>query len=205
MNKKRIALALLASLGVSGAAEAALINNGNGLIYDTTLNATWLSNANYAGWLGFNDATAFASSLDYHGITGWSLPASDASCINTWNCTGSQMGELFYNELGGVAGSSIYTTHNANYGLFQNIQSRGYASSTGVSGSPGNGYFFYFDSFGSYSGVQEINYRYYYGQTNPIMFIHSGNVSAVPEPGEWALMVAGLGLTGFMVGRKKSA
>ncbi len=31
------------------------------------------------------------------------------------------------------------------------------------------------------------------------------SVSSVPEPGEWALMLSGLGLMGFMVRRKKSA
>jgi hypothetical protein len=205
-NKRRIALALLAILGMNGAAEAALVNNGGGLIYDTTLNATWLSNANYAGWLGFNDATSFASTLNFNGITGWSLPTSD-TCTNM-NCSNSQMGELFYNELGGVAGSSIYTTHNANYGLFQNIQSRGYASSTTANGDPSYGYMFYFDS-GTVSGIQEVNYRYSYGQTNPIMFIHSGdvggNISAVPEPEEYGMMLAGLGLIGFMVHRRKKS
>jgi hypothetical protein len=33
------------------------------------------------------------------------------------------MGNLFYNLLGGTAASSITTSHNANYNLFQNVQS----------------------------------------------------------------------------------
>ncbi len=33
----------------------------------------------------------------------------------------------------------------------------------------------------------------------------TSNISAVPEPGEWALMLSGIGLMGFMVSRKKSA
>ncbi len=32
------------------------------------------------------------------------------------------MGDLFYNQLGGVQGSSITLTHNANYNLFPPMQ-----------------------------------------------------------------------------------
>jgi hypothetical protein len=38
------------------------------------------------------------------------------------------MGHLFYDELGGVTGISINTTHNAAYNLFENIQNSGYWS-----------------------------------------------------------------------------
>ena len=40
------------------------------------------------------------------------------------------MGHLFYNELGGVAGTSIVTLHNANYSLFSNVLPGYYWSGT---------------------------------------------------------------------------
>ena len=65
--------------------HAEFINNGGGLIYDTTLNITWLRNANYAkssgydsdGLMTFNQASSWAASLIYGGIGGWRLPTFD--------------------------------------------------------------------------------------------------------------------------------
>lgn len=66
-----------------------------------------------------------------NGVEGWRLADTvqpDASCdtqvagvsLGT-NCTGSELGNLFYNVLGGEAGQSIDTVNNANYDLFSNI------------------------------------------------------------------------------------
>lgn len=43
--------------------------------------------------------------------------------------------------------------------------------------------------------------EYWHGLTVGV----TGGVSPVPEPGEWAMLISGLGLMGFMVRRKKSA
>ena len=75
------------------AAHAALVDRGGGLIYDTTLNITWLQNANGAagtiyddGWSGadgrmsFANAQAWVSQFVYHvptlnvDVSGWRLP-----------------------------------------------------------------------------------------------------------------------------------
>lgn len=72
---------------------------------------------NGAGYLGFND---------------WRLPSSfepdGSGPCGDYDCAGSEMGHLFYTELGGVAGQSIATTHNASYDLFTNIQPFAYWS-----------------------------------------------------------------------------
>ena len=61
---------------------------------------------------------------------------------------------MFYNVLGGTAGTSITTTHDAtNYDLFQNIQSRSYWS--GVEFNYGNAWVFSFNDGGQY-GTGEI-------------------------------------------------
>ncbi len=83
--------------------------------------------------MNWTTAKAWVSSLNVGGFTDWRLPTTlipDTSCSNQgpsndyyggFNCTGSDLGHLFYNELGGVAGQSIISTHNANYNFFSNI------------------------------------------------------------------------------------
>ena len=41
-----------AMVALSGAAQAALVNRGGGMIYDTTRNITWLADMNYAATSG---------------------------------------------------------------------------------------------------------------------------------------------------------
>jgi hypothetical protein len=127
----------------SGAAQAALIDRGGGLIFDTTHNITWLKDANYAKTSGYDadgrmtwaQATSWAANLHYYDsvhkktLTGWRLPTTlelDPTCSaqhgdysDGYNCTGSEIGYLYYNELGGVAGGSLAQNTNP----FINIQS----------------------------------------------------------------------------------
>lgn len=100
MYKKLPILALLASLSLSGAAHAALVDRGGGLIYDTDLNVTWLQNANAAlgsisdkadgiidGRMTWYNAANWASGLNYYDsirkvtYSDWRLP--------TWTDTGA--------------------------------------------------------------------------------------------------------------------
>ena len=106
---------------------------GGQAVYDTDLDITWLADANLAKTSGFDadgqmnwaNANAWAAGLTVGGIGGWRLPTTadpDASCTDDpagttpssdpfgWNCTGSEMGHLFYNELGGTASNSILTS-----------------------------------------------------------------------------------------------
>ena len=92
-------LVLYACTSIAGTAQAALIDRGGGLIYDTTLNITWLRDANYAKTSGYDtdgkmswyEATAWAEQLIYGKIEDWRLP-------NTFNQTRhvihSLMGDL---------------------------------------------------------------------------------------------------------------
>ena len=47
-QKTLLAVAFLASAATTGTAQAALVDRGNGLLYDNVLNLTWLQDANYA-------------------------------------------------------------------------------------------------------------------------------------------------------------
>lgn len=137
MKKSIIILFVFAVvLAVSIQAQADLQNLGtdslgNRLIYDSDLDITWYdySNAfdrwdNQVSWAGGLSVT-FGSNT----YTDWRLPITfDQGCVG-YNCINSEMGHLYYMELGNVAYPS------AGYGLsytgdFQNLQSGYYWSGT---------------------------------------------------------------------------
>ncbi len=153
-------LAAVAALAVATGAQAALINRGGGMVYDDVLNITWLSDWNYAqtsnyaafGRMTQPDAHDWAQALLYGGYDDWRLPSTgqpDASCSAThepgfgfptqylgFNCTGSEMGHLFYADLGGNAGESVHDATGdtaqeiANFAMFVNVHSFNYWSGT---------------------------------------------------------------------------
>ena len=100
-------------------ATAALYDRGNGLIYDDVLDITWLQDANYAQTSGYDSdgsmtwqqASAWATQLEYSGYDDWRLPSakimnaanpcygSDGSCDLGYNNTTGELGHMFYNNL----------------------------------------------------------------------------------------------------------
>jgi hypothetical protein len=64
--------ALIMVLGVSVSAQATLIDNGGGFIYDFDLGITWLQDANYASTSGmtWSAANTWATTLVYGGVSG---------------------------------------------------------------------------------------------------------------------------------------
>lgn len=103
-------LAAAASLMVlTGAAKAALIDRGGGMIYDSTRNITWLADMNHAatsgyaaanaggsgsntiwsdGRMGWDAANAWANNLVYGGFDDWRLPTlnpSDTTCSSSFD------------------------------------------------------------------------------------------------------------------------
>lgn len=132
-------------------ANPSLVRSGGGLtVYDRALNVTWLADANLAGSdacgvtginpdgsMNWNTAQAFIDSLNarnYLGHSTWRLPktsGTDSTCsVQTpqlhqgsgYDCTGSEMGELFYTELGSEAGSTLARTHDRQARLFTDFQ-----------------------------------------------------------------------------------
>lgn len=176
---------------ISTNASAALLSRLGGMAYyDNVADLTWLANANTSGntfdWYG---ASAWAESLNINGITGWRLPGTvvpDETCdfiSREFNCTGSELGNMFYNVLGGVAGSSISTTHNNNYDLFTNIQTEAYWSTNYDNYNP---WYFFFRS-----GYQD-DFNGYRSDSYYAWAVHTGDVSAVPVPAAAWLFISGL-------------
>jgi len=220
LNKKNITslskvlCAGLLSLGLASTANAALVSTLGGLaVYDTDRDISWLANANAAagsvfddgstttdGRLTWNNANAWAASLNVGGMTGWRLPSalnSDGTDpCDGLNCTDSELGHLFYNELSGTAGNSILTSGDLDLALFSNVQPFNYWSSTELAPAQNGAW-----RFDLNSGVQTNNGLQGTNFNNITLFawaVHDGDVgaSAVPVPGTIALM--GLGLAGLL-------
>ena len=218
-NNIRFHVVLVLILGlVSVNANAALMSRLDGqAVYDTDLNITWLADAHYLqnfsdpygnplgqmSWGAANNQidlmNAENGGLGHLGFNDWRLPTADLACDALYTACG-EMGHLFYNELGGVAGTNIVTTHNTNYSLFQNLPPASYAYThyiywTGTNTIHTDAYFFDFNA-----GVQL--------QTNRVnalyaMAVRPGDVAAVPLPAAFWLFGSGLvGLLGFMRRRK---
>lgn len=124
-------------------AHAALYDRGNGMIYDSAQNITWLQDANYAktsgydadGQMSWAQATTWATTLNYDGHSGWRLPSAnltgrswftyDGTSDIGYNITTSEMGGLYYGlgnnaycvqgNMGGVCGQSDYGFKNTSF------------------------------------------------------------------------------------------
>lgn len=74
--KNKVLPLIVALLTLSTAnANAALIDRGDGLIYDTVLDVTWLQNANMAGIkMDWSTAVNWAENLTFGGFDDWRLP-----------------------------------------------------------------------------------------------------------------------------------
>ncbi len=212
--KKLLSAAALAAFAISG--HAALQGrdlNHNGFtdaFYDTDLNITWLSDANYAltsgtdndgpidGLMTWQKANAWAASVTFGGYTDWRLPTTtqNTSCIRT--CTDSEMGHLFYTELG-----NTYMDNSVNLGQFENVDAiapgHGLATNQFWSATAKNAsYAFVFNMHDGFQGT--INYA----STSTRYHAMLVRVGDVPEPETYAMLLAGLGVMGAVARRRQS-
>ena len=187
---------------LTGAAQAALVSRAGGMIYDTTLNITWLDDWNYAKTSGFDSdgrmdwttANNWANNLVYGGFDDWRLPTSlnaDGSgpCGPALNCSGSEMGHMFYNNWGATASNPFSTgTNAANLALFSNVQSGVYWSGTEYAPNPNSAWL-----FNTGNGGQGYDTK---SRTLYTVAVRPGDVTAsVPEPRTLALALLALGAT----------
>ena len=66
-------------------ANAELLDRGNGMVYDSEQNLTWMQNANVMGKISVQKATEWVENLEYGGHDDWRLPTTlqydDPSCL----------------------------------------------------------------------------------------------------------------------------
>jgi hypothetical protein len=162
--------------------------------YDDVADLTWLANASASGSVIWATANTWAAGLDIDGVTGWRLPDTlvpDASCDSSTtlsfgkSCTGSELGNLFYNVLGGVAGTSIATTHNSEYDKFTGVVPDRNWSDTPI----GQSAYFFDLGDGSQSSTSV-------GFTNIGWAVRTGSPAEVPIPA--AVWLFGSGLLGLV-------
>jgi hypothetical protein len=188
-------------------ANAALFDNGGGLIYDTVLDITW-AQPDDVGRV-WNDANSWASGLTLGGVSGWRLPyisvaagagpfadsPVDCNTAGEVACRDNELGYMFYQNLGGTQGQPILNSSDPDLDLFPTLQSVDYWSGTETADPVGFAWEFDFgdgfqDEFGVSSGLGS-------------WAVHSGDVSAIPVPAAVWLFGSGLlGLVG-MARRKK--
>jgi len=223
-SQLKTALRTLAGFGalnllIAGQAHGALIDRGNGLIYDSVQDITWLADANYAltsgydldGKMNWTDANTWADQLSYGGFDDWRLPFNpniDSTCDNSrdvggttidfgFGCTGSEYGHLFYVDLGGQAITGL-DINDPELSLFSNIRDGSdpldeYWASE-ISGVSYIAHHFHFGD----------GYQRYYDSSVEMyaMAVRDGDISAVPVPA--AIWLFGTGLLGLVsIGYKR--
>lgn len=218
-NKSTLLLAVALICSFAHLVDAALIDQGNGLIYDPDRNTTWLKEANVNGRITWDDAVDWADNLVFANASNWRLPTTpvlDTDCSNQQaafsfgvNCTAGEMEHLF-------------SAHGSELGLFNNLLTgadQGYWTATEFPLSAASAFLFYFGVTplgtalcgASCSGEGALTTQIKLATPSPFaMAVHDGQIGAgpnpIPEPSTVLLLGTGLlGLVGYGHRRRKAA
>jgi hypothetical protein len=167
----------------------------------------WQNQVNWASGLGANLTVTlkpgYTSTVNW--ATGWRLPATvdgpwaygtDGTTTAGYNITTSEMGHLFYTELGDKGYADVNGNIQSGWGLvntgpFTNLRPSFYWSGTEYALSPSGAWTFYF-----VGGVQDYFYKDYEFYA---LAVHDGAV--VPIPG--AIFLFAPGLVGLAAVRRR--
>jgi hypothetical protein len=174
-----------AALTLAGAmpAQAALVDRGGGLVYDTANDITWLAApALLPGPVDWTPAVLFASSFVHAGGSDWRLPRSsfiDAGCAlgEGFDCSDSEMARLFYQQLGGQADSSVFDgsgdtpEEQAAVALFPALAESWFWSGQAADDGSNTAFAFHFAN-----GLQLIRDT---GNSHRVLLVHDGDIGAM--------------------------
>lgn len=187
MRKKIMGVIFLMLWGT--AANAALFDRGNGMIYDSVLNITWLQDANMSGLLNRAEAVAYVDNLVFGGYEDWRLPIMDVngdgtvvSCPNVSEetCRDNELAYMFYENFGGAFDQDL-TGDQAPFTGIQNF----YWSNTPD-----------LWAFGFFNGRQFIGNAA--AGNISVWAVRDGDVAVIPLPAAAWLMLGGItSLLGF--------
>ncbi len=145
----------MAATFIAAPAHAALINRGNGLVYDSGLNITWLQNANLAatktfgvsgilssGQMGWSTAQAWIAAMNaahYLGYSNWRLPQALPVNGSYYNYSFSYNGSTdeAYNVCAANSAYPYSTASELAYLFYDELGNKGFYN---VSGTAQSGY-----------------------------------------------------------------
>lgn len=206
--------------------------NADGVVdayYDTSRNLTWLADADPIGATDYYTGKAWVDSLTVHGTTGWRLPiivgvaGGFPSCDGYYTYDGSS--ECGYNvptagsELAHMnqvlLGNKPYWDTSSNGGNTPPQPGWGLTNTGPFSNLVAGDYTTAHTVFSDFYIGEEFVWLYQFGlgyqdagevvlPTTHFWVVHDGDVTAVPEPGTWALLLAGLASVGHVVRRHRA-
>jgi len=181
------------------------VNGGYQLIYDSAQNITWLDYSYCHVWQNsVNWAQNLVVNFNGQNVSGWSLPSTVDGPLNWsyngttsegYNNTSSEMGYLYYTELGNKGYYDKNGNPQSGYGFantapFKNLYGNAFWSGTEYSADPLSAWVF--GTVYGNQGVTSKSYAYY------ALAVLPGDVAATPTPIPAAALLLGSGLSGLI-------